>query len=334
MGAVVEGCEVQFVTVHGHRRAYVRKGPSGDPAAPVLLLLHGLACDHTDWDEVIDELATRYTVIAPDFLGHGQSDKPRADYSLGGYANGMRDLLTILGIDRVTVVGHSFGGGVAMQFAYQYPERTERIVLVASGGLGREVSPAIRAITLPGFYQAAGLVNLPGVRHVTQASLHALSHTGGPASRDFVEVARILRSLGDVPTRKAIRSLVRNVVDVHGQIVTMRDRAYLTEAMPMLVIWGANDPVLPVSHAGVAARLAPTARVEVIDKAGHFPQRDHPDVFVGILDDFVAGTEPAVYKRSHWRALLAHGSQDTTAEGKRRGRTVTSITEAKSARGA
>ena len=85
---------------------------------------------------MIDSLAKRYTVIAPDLLGHGLSDKPRADYSVGGYANGMRDLLTVLGIDRATVIGHSFGGGVAMQFAYQFPERTERLMLVASGGLG------------------------------------------------------------------------------------------------------------------------------------------------------------------------------------------------------
>src|SRR3954447_6463735 len=111
--------EVQYVTLHGHRRAFVRAG-----SGPVLLLLHGLACDHTTWNRVIRQLARDYTVIAPDLLGHGRSAKPRADYSLGGYANGMRDLLTLLGIDKATVVGHSFGGGVAMQFAYQCPERT------------------------------------------------------------------------------------------------------------------------------------------------------------------------------------------------------------------
>ena len=110
-------------------------------------------------------LARRYTVIAPDLLGHGQSDKPRADYSVGGYANGMRDLLTVLGIDKVTVVGHSFGGGVAMQFAYQFPERTERLMLVGSGGLGPEVHPAD-----PGDHHArlplpSWALTLPGVRH-------------------------------------------------------------------------------------------------------------------------------------------------------------------------
>ena len=132
--------EVQYVTIHGHRRAYVKTG-----TGPAILLLHGMACDHTTWTLIIRKLARNHTVIAPDLLGHGRSDKPRADYSVGGYANGMRDLLTVLGIDRVTVVGHSLGGGVAMQFAYQFPERTERMILVAPGGMGPEVTRAIRS---------------------------------------------------------------------------------------------------------------------------------------------------------------------------------------------
>ena len=162
--------QLQYVTVHGHRRAYVKTG-----SGPALLLLHGLACDHSTWEPVIESLSRHFTVIAPDLLGHGDSAKPRADYSVGGYANGMRDLLTVLGIDTVTVVGHSFGGGVAMQFAYQYPERTERIVLVGSGGLGPEVTPAIRVITTPGFHQVMGVLALPGVRHVGTGAMRLLA---------------------------------------------------------------------------------------------------------------------------------------------------------------
>ena len=180
MGRAEPSYDVQHVTIHGHRRAFVRTG-----SGPVLLLLHGLGCDHTTWSRVIDSLAKRYTVIAPDLLGHGLSDKPRADYSVGGYANGMRDLLTVLGIDKVTVVGHSFGGGVAMQFAYQFPERTERLVLVASGGLGPEVSPALRAITTPGFHQVMGLLTLPGPRHVGAAALRRTARSGLPCTRDL-----------------------------------------------------------------------------------------------------------------------------------------------------
>src|ERR1700709_2144462 len=172
--------EVQYLTIHGHQRAFIKQG-----SGPAVLLLHGLGCDHTTWMPVIADLARHYTVIAPDLLGHGASAKPRADYSVGGYANGMRDLLTVLGIDKVTVVGHSFGGGVAMQFAYPFPERPERMILVSSGGLGPEVSPGLRAVTTPGFHQLMGLLTLPGIRHVGKAGLMALSRTDLTATTDF-----------------------------------------------------------------------------------------------------------------------------------------------------
>jgi len=301
---MAKAAEVEYLTIHGHRRAFVRMG-----SGPALLLLHGLGCDHTTWLPVIAALARRYTVIAPDLLGHGLSDKPRADYSVGGYANGMRDLLTVLGIDKVTVVGHSFGGGVAMQFAYQFPERTERMILVAPGGLGAEVSPAIRAITVPGFGQVMSVVTLPVVRHLTTAGLHALSATGLPRVRDLDEVAYVIDSFKDKRARAAIRHVVSAVVDWRGQIVTMADRAYLTAAMPMCVIWGSEDAVIPVQHAAIAEEIAPGATVELIQNAGHFPHKDHPQRFVTIVDDFVRSTQPAVYHRGRWRALLRSGRQ-------------------------
>lgn len=294
--------DVEFVTIHGHRRAFVRTGKG-----PVLLLLHGLGCDHTTWDSVIQPLSRRFTVIAPDLLGHGRSDKPRADYSVGGYANGMRDLLTVLGVDKATVIGHSFGGGVAMQFAYQFPERTERLMLVGSGGLGPEVHPGIRAITTPGFHELMGLLTLPGLRHLGVAGLKALAATGSRTTRDLDEVARIFDTFKDPAARHAIRHVVRAVVDWQGQIVTMADRAYLTEAMPMWVVWGRDDRVIPVSHANTAAALAPGARIEVIPDAGHFPHKDHPERFTRIVQDFVRSTEPATYSRARFRALLKAG---------------------------
>ena len=296
--------EVQYLTIHGHRRAFVKVG-----RGPALLLLHGLGCDHTTWLPVIATLSRRFTVIAPDLLGHGRSAKPRADYSLGGYANGMRDLLTVLGIDKVTVVGHSFGGGVAMQFAYQFPERTERMVLVAPGGLGPEVTPAIRAVTLPGFHQAMGLLTLPGVRQVTQTTLRALAASGVSVARDLDEVADIVGSFRDPKARSAIRHVVSAVVDWRGQIVTMVDRAYLTEAMPMCVIWGTDDSVIPVRHAGIVAELAPGATVELIPNAGHFPHKDHPQRFVKMLEEFVRHNPPATYHRGRWRRVLRNGGQ-------------------------
>jgi pimeloyl-ACP methyl ester carboxylesterase len=293
---------VHFRVIHGHRRAYVLTGQG-----PALLLLHGLGCDHTTWQPVVAALSRHYTVIAPDLLGHGLSDKPRADYSLGGYANGMRDLLTVLGIDTVTVVGHSFGGGVAMQFGYQFPERTERMVLVAPGGLGPEVSAAIRAVTLPGFHQAMGVVTLPGVRQLTTTGLRALASTGISQLRDLDEVAQMVDSFKDPRARGAIRRVVSSVVDWRGQVVTMVDRAYLTEAMPMCVIWGADDMVIPARHAEAVAELAPGATVAVIPDAGHFPHKDHPQQFMRMLDEFIRTHPAASYHRGRWRKLLVAG---------------------------
>lgn len=300
--------EIQYVTINGHRRAYVRAGQG-----PALLLLHGIGCDHHTWDQVVDDLARDHTVIVPDLLGHGASDKPRADYSLGGYANGMRDLLSVLQVERVTVVGHSFGGGVAMQFAYQFPERTERIVLVSSGGLGREVTPAIRAITAPGFHHVMGALTVPVVRHVNAAALRVLSATGLPHTRDLGEVARVYEALADPRARAATRHVVRAVVDFRGQVVTMADRAYLTRGLPMCVVWGAQDHVIPARHAERAAELAPWATVEVIADSGHFPHRDHPERFVRIVREFMRTSAPNRHTKAQWRRMLVSGAPAISA---------------------
>src|SRR5881628_872710 len=141
------------LSLHGHRITYRTAGNG-----PLVLLIHGITGSSATWDEVLPWLAERYSVLAPDLLGHGGSAKPRGDYSLGAYASGIRDLLGVLGFDRATVVGHSLGGGIAMQAAYQFPEYVERLVLVSSGGLGREVSPILRAATLPGSELVLGLI--------------------------------------------------------------------------------------------------------------------------------------------------------------------------------
>jgi pimeloyl-ACP methyl ester carboxylesterase len=195
-----------------------------------------------------------------------------------------------------------------MQFAYQFPERTERLVLVASGGLGPEVSPAIRAITTPGFHQVMAVLAAPGIRHATTAAMRLLAASGVRQARDLAEVADIYDSFRDPRTRAAIAHVTRAVVDWKGQVVTMADRAYLTEAMPMCVVWGADDLVIPVSHASNASALAPTARIEIVPNAGHFPHKDHPERFVKIVRDFIRSTEPAHYDRERWRELLADGA--------------------------
>src|SRR2546428_9637268 len=125
--------EHEEIILHGHRVSYRQAG-----WGPVVVLIHGITGSSLTWDEVIEPLAERYTVVAPDLLGHGESAKPRGDYSLGAYAASVRDLLVALGHRRATVVGHSLGGGIAMQFAYEYPPFAERLVLVSSGGIAPE----------------------------------------------------------------------------------------------------------------------------------------------------------------------------------------------------
>ncbi len=295
--------EIQHIVIHGHRRAFRISG-----SGPALLLLHGLGCDSSTWLQVIPELSKTFTVIAPDLLGHGESDKPNADYSLGGYANGMRDLLTILGIDKVTVVGHSFGGGVAMQFAYQFPDRTERVVLVSTGGLGREVTPLIRLLTVPGSGAMLAAATFRPWRPVVAASMRALAKAPLSATRDLDEVASIYEAMSDPAQRTAVQRVTSHVLNWRGQFVTMTDRSYLARLMPVLVVWGRQDMVIPASHAD----LAPThemSDVHVFEDSGHFPHKDHPEQFVRVVTAFIADNAPAHYHRGKWRALLRRGDQ-------------------------
>jgi pimeloyl-ACP methyl ester carboxylesterase len=290
---------VRTVTIHGYDRAYRMAG-----SGPALLLIHGIGDSSEGWEPLLSELATRFTVIAPDLLGHGRSAKPRADYSVAAYANGMRDLLDVLDIDSVTVVGHSLGGGVAAQFGYQYPERCERLVLVASGGVGPEVTPILRLASLPGADLAMIPMGLPTSRLAMRLVGRALQVAGTDLGRDADELARIIGALPDAAARGAFSRTLRSVVDWRGQVVTMRDRAYLTDEVPVLLIWGGHDGIIPVRHAELAAAAMPTARLEVFDEAGHFPHHSDPKRFVRCIVDFVESTEAATHVPARRRAQL------------------------------
>ncbi len=294
--------DVQSMTIHGHRRAFVRVG-----RGPALVLLHGIGCDHRTWIPVLRPLSRHFTVIAPDLLGHGQSDAPRADYSIGGYANGVRDLLALNGITSATVVGHSLGGGIAMQFAYQFPQSTQRLVLVGSGGLGRTVNPLLRAMTLPGGSTALKTVAQPPVRIPAAAAMRALHSLGAPGAIDFAGLAQVYDSLGDRGRRRAFHHVLRAAVDWRGQVITMLDRAYLAESMPSLIVWGEQDTVIPVKHAYAAHAVLPGSQLEIIPHAGHFPHEDDPEHFSAALIDFILDTKPATYDGRGWVKALANG---------------------------
>ncbi len=290
---------VRTVTIHGYDRAYRMAG-----AGPALLLLHGIGDSSDGWEPLMAALAQDFTVIAPDLLGHGRSAKPRADYSVAAYANGMRDLLDVLDVDSATVVGHSLGGGVAAQFAYQYPERCERLVLVASGGVGPEVNPVLRLVSLPGADLALVTMQLPTSKLAAKAVMAVLRGAGTDLGRDADELARIIHGMPDAAARGAFSRTLRSVVDWRGQVVTMRDRAYLTDEVPVLLVWGAHDGVIPVRHAELAAAAMPNSQLEIFDEAGHFPHHTDPERFVQCLVDFVASTEPATHVPARRRAQL------------------------------
>jgi pimeloyl-ACP methyl ester carboxylesterase len=298
---------LRFHTIHGHRRAYRMAG-----RGPALLLLHGIGDSSDSWVDLMGELARDFTVVAPDMLGHGASAKPRADYSVAAYANGMRDLLEVLGIDRVTVVGHSLGGGVAAQFAYQYPERCERLVLVATGGVSREVTPVLRLASLPIVEVALLPMRFLPRRLAGAITLQALRMGGSDIARDGDEFRRVFERLADDEARTAFSRTLRSVVDWRGQVVTLRDRCYLAEAMPTLVMWGENDGVIPAEHAHLLKAAMPQARLELFPDAGHSPQHSDPDRFLALLREFVATTEPAVHDPVRWRQLLRDGRDACT----------------------
>lgn len=298
------GVEVNSRIIHGYKRVFRTAGDADNPA---ILLIHGIGDNSSTWLPVMPMLARNHLVLAPDLLGHGLSDKPRGDYSTGGFANGMRDLLAVLGIDRVTLVGHSLGGGVAFQFAYQYPEYVERVVLVGSGGVGRQVSVALRAASVPGASLAIGALRLPGMKYYTSVALKLLALLDTDMGVDAPDLIRVVEALPDLESRQAFIRTLRSVVDWHGQVVTALDRSYLASGLPVMLVWGSRDAVLSVKHGALAHELIPGSRYEVFEGAGHFPFHADPDRFVKLLNNFIATTEPPQYAREEWRERLRTG---------------------------
>jgi pimeloyl-ACP methyl ester carboxylesterase len=277
------------IDLHGHRAIY-RIAGSGPP----VVLIHGMLNSSRHWERVALALADRYTVIAPDLLGHGDSATPRGDYSLGAHAASIRDLLSAIEVDRASFVGHSLGGGVAMQLFWQAPHRVERLALVSSGGLGREVSPLLRSMALPGM---SAVLSVAAHRRLV-AALHRM----GPQPR---QVGRALRPLSEPGSRQAFLQTLRSVIDVRGQRVSATDRLYLLRDVPTLIAWGERDGTIPIAH-GIAAHAAiPHSRFATLPKAAHFPHLEDPDGLAAVLGEFLASTRPAHLDDHAWHDLVA-----------------------------
>ncbi len=293
----------QTIDIHGQPVTFHMMGEG-----PPILLIHGITSSSRTWRRVMPRLAETHTVIAPDLLGHGRSAKPPGDYSLGAYASGIRDLLVALEIPRSTVVGHSLGGGIAMQFAYQFPERMGRLVLVSSGGIGREVNPMLRAAALPGAELVLPFMFSPRLHDGAVKIRGLLGKIGLKPNADVEGVGEGFASLTEADARRAFLHTVRSVIDMNGQRVSAEDRLYLAGDIPSLVVWGENDRIIPVDHAHLANDMLPGSRLDVFPEAGHFPFNDDPDRFVNLMREFIAGTESADLDEDHVRRLLQERS--------------------------
>ena len=293
------------IRLHGHRLHY-RIGGDG----PLLVLVHGITNSSASWEPVLATLARRFTVIAPDLLGHGDSAKPRGDYSLGANASLLRDFMLALGHERATIVGHSLGGGIAMQFAYQFPDRIERLVLVSSGGLGREVTALLRAVALPGAEFVLPLL-VSGPLVSAGATISGwIDRIGVRLGSDVAAMATGFASLQDIEARRAFVQTARAVIDVGGQRVNAIDKLYLAEAVPTLILWGDRDPIIPARHGIRAHELMPGSRLRIFEGAGHFPHHDDPAGFAAAITQFVDTTQASQPDEDRLRRLVVeHGGR-------------------------
>jgi pimeloyl-ACP methyl ester carboxylesterase len=240
-------------------------------------------------------------VIAPDLLGHGESAKPKGDYSLGAHASLLRDLLNALGHERATCIGQSLGGGIVLQFAYQFPERCERIVLVGSGGLGSEVNLLLRALTAPFAETLLGLVCTGTIRDAVSSLGGMLGRHGARLSPAGEEMWRSYASLADESGRRAFFRTLRAVIDLGGQAIHAGDRLYLAAHMPTLIIWGDRDPFIPPHHGSTTHAAIPGSRLEIFPSAGHYPHCEDPARFIAVVRDFIESTKGAAMSERFWR---------------------------------
>jgi len=279
------------ISVHGNAVNYAQSG--AESGGPVIVLVHGIASRAAAWEVVMERLGETCHVIAPDLLGHGSSAKPRGDYSLGAHACGIRDLMAALGHERISLVGHSLGGGIALQFAYQFPERVERLALISSGGLGREVSLLLRAATLPGAELVLPVLGGSWLRATGAGAKSLLGKVGVGVPSWVEEGLASVGSLSDRGTRAAFVHTARSVVDPSGQRVDARDRLYLAADLPLFVVWGRKDAVIPVAHGEALAASVPGTRLEVFEQSGHFPHLTEPVRLAEVLARWVQTTPAA-----------------------------------------
>lgn len=276
-------------TIHGRELAY-REAGAGE-GRPTLLLIHGMAGSSTTWREMIPRLSQHFHVIAPDLPGHGRSSLEFDDYSLGAMASALRDLLVAKGVTRSTIVGQSLGGGVALQFVYQYPDFCERIALIGSGGLGREVNWILRMLAVPGAELLLAGATAPVLVNAGAAARRFLGDRGVHAEA-LDESWAAFESLSRPGHRRTFFKTLRAVVDKRGQAVSAANRFHLAGQLPFQLIWGDRDPIIPVSHGHATHEAIPGSRLAIVPGTGHYPHVEDPSTVEQVLVEFMAATEP------------------------------------------
>lgn len=295
----------EHVVIHGRNVAYRLEGEG-----PLVVLLHGMAGNASTWERVVPALAHRFTVLAVDLPGHGASAKPAdGDYSLGSFASVVRDLMLMLGLERGTIVGQSLGGGVAMQFAYQFPSRCERLVLVGSGGLGPDVSPLLRVLAIPGVEFLYPVIFASPLRSAGRWVFGALHKVGLRPSAYVDQIWRSYESLCDAETRAAFARTLHSVVGAGGQRVSALGHLPLARDIPTLIVWGTADAIIPSAHAEDAAAALPNSRLEIFDGVGHFPHCEDPDRFVRVLLEFIDSTKPACISEERFAGAVRESAR-------------------------
>ncbi len=270
------------VSVLGHRMVYITGG-AGEP----VLFLHGLGHASGTWTEVLPQLARHFRVFAVDMLGCGRSDKPRVEYNLWALATYTRYFMDAVGIERAHLVGHSLGGGIAMHLAWQYPERVNRLALVSTGGLGRDLRLGLRVASLPGMSLALAGFTSP----VWLWALERFS-AGRAITPTWRENVQMWVRLGQVDSRRAFLCILRSVCTIRGQKVSALDRLAMLKH-PVLLIWGERDRTIPVAHARHAASLMCHCQLEVLPGCKHYPPLEQPEMVAALLERFLLAPESA-----------------------------------------